>query len=208
MHIHVRSVEDALTNVLLIKLGNCFQSGIGVTRNFKRAVEWYTKASDQGSAYAQNILGDLYRFGFGITYNFKRAVELYTKASEQGNIEAYFNLGLCYEDGVGVDKDMGVAIEMFTKAVELGHKDAQQHLDKIKIKLPEPPTYFICPITRDLLKDPVCAPDGYTYERVDIEKWLSRQHNSPFTREPMSTRQLIPNRKLKEAIEDWKKNLK
>ena len=190
-------------------LGECYHKGEGVVQNFKLAVKWYTKAAEQNHTKAMINLGNAYKHGEGVKCDGVFAVKWYTKAIEQDdkyNALAYFNLGLCYKDGVCVDKDLWYAMEMFRKADEKGHKDAQQHMDEIK--LPEPPTFFKCAITRDILKDPVCAPDGYTYERGDIEKWLSRQHNSPFTREPMSTKQLNPNRQLKEAIEDWKKNLK
>ena len=31
---------------------------------------------------------------------------------------------------------------------------------------------FICPITGDIMKDPVIGSDGHTYERSAIEQWL------------------------------------
>eukprot|EP00887_Chlorella_sp_A99_P000031 scaffold16.g31.t1 len=40
---------------------------------------------------------------------------------------------------------------------------------------------FVCPITHERLRDPVVAADGYTYERVAIESWLSRNSTSPLT---------------------------
>lgn len=30
---------------------------------------------------------------------------------------------------------------------------------------------FVCPITRQVMKDPVLTPDGHTYERTAIEEW-------------------------------------
>ena len=65
----------------------------------------------------------------------------------------------------------------------------------------EIPHEFICPITLDLLQDPVlCSKDGYTYERSEIEK----QTISPMTRQPFNKSDLIPNRNLKDAIESFK----
>ena len=32
-----------------------------------------------------------------------------------------------------------------------------------------PPASFICPITQDVMSDPVIGPDGITYERAAIE---------------------------------------
>ena len=54
-----------------------------------------------------------------------------------------------------------------------------------------------CPIThkniRELL-EPVCAPDGHTYEKTAIIRWLSQHGSSPITRLPMTIEQLYPNR--------------
>lgn len=61
------------------------------------------------------------------------------------------------------------------------------------------PNEFICPITMEIMKDPVIAEDGYTYERNVI----TRIDNSlsPMTRQPINIRNLIPNRAIKESIE-------
>lgn len=39
------------------------------------------------------------------------------------------------------------------------------------------PSSFFCPITMQLMTDPVIDPDGNSYERSAIESWL-RQHNT------------------------------
>jgi len=39
-----------------------------------------------------------------------------------------------------------------------------------------------CPITGDVMSEPYIFPDGYTYEKSAIEKWLSEHYMSPFTR--------------------------
>ena len=46
--------------------------------------------------------------------------------------------------------------------------------------------FFECPITCELLKDPVTAPDGHTYERKAIEGWLTVNATSPMTGMPMT----------------------
>lgn len=48
-------------------------------------------------------------------------------------------------------------------------------------------------------------PEGANYERVAIEDWLSRNQGSPLTGAPLSTRDLTPNRFLREAIEEYAK---
>lgn len=64
------------------------------------------------------------------------------------------------------------------------------------------PNEHFCPITLDVMGDPVVALDGNSYERYAIFAWLQTNPTSPITRMPMDTT-LIPNRTLKKTIEDW-----
>lgn len=74
------------------------------------------------------------------------------------------------------------------------------------------PNEYFCPITHQLMKDPVIATDGYTYERCAIERWFQGGHGrSPMTNMPLATQTLIPNQTLKNMInnltEDQKKRV-
>jgi len=60
---------------------------------------------------------------------------------------------------------------------------------------------FMCPITYELMREPVVASDGHTYEKSAIEKWLKTNHTSPRNGEPIDG-QLIPNMNLKKLIQD------
>jgi ubiquitin/Mg-chelatase subunit ChlD len=65
---------------------------------------------------------------------------------------------------------------------------------------PVPPS-FVCPLTHEVMTDPVQDPEGNTYERSAIELWLQTNSTSPITRRPLSAGELTPNRALKSAIE-------
>ena len=67
----------------------------------------------------------------------------------------------------------------------------------------DPPKSFLCPITCDLMMDPVIACDGYSYERSAIEKWLSKSRKSPMTGLGLKSIDLISNHGLKGAISEW-----
>ncbi len=67
----------------------------------------------------------------------------------------------------------------------------------------EVPEAFICPISGDIMKEPVVDPEGNTYERNEIETWLTRIQTSPITRTILNKEQLSPNRALKEAIDKF-----
>ena len=65
------------------------------------------------------------------------------------------------------------------------------------------PDSYRCKLTYDIMKDPVMDSDGNSYERSAIETWLSSHPTSPITRRPLRIADLIPNRDLKAAIEEF-----
>ncbi len=67
------------------------------------------------------------------------------------------------------------------------------------------PESLKCPITRTLMKDPYYDPDGYSYEKDAIFKWVSEHGISPLTRNPMTINDLRPNRALKDLIDEFNK---
>eukprot|EP00041_Stephanoeca_diplocostata_P041916 m.9475 g.9475 ORF g.9475 m.9475 type:complete len:1095 (-) comp6919_c0_seq1:465-3749(-) len=66
----------------------------------------------------------------------------------------------------------------------------------------DPPESMVCPITHQLMIDPVMDPDGYSYERSAITKWIFAKHTSPVTRKGLSVQNLKPNRALAQAISE------
>jgi hypothetical protein len=60
---------------------------------------------------------------------------------------------------------------------------------------------YLCPLTHQVMKDPVICSDGYTYERAAIESWFAQGHNtSPLTRNRLENLNLVPNNALKAII--------
>ncbi|KAL3928057.1 MAG: hypothetical protein SGBAC_012813 [Bacillariaceae sp.] len=66
------------------------------------------------------------------------------------------------------------------------------------------PDGFICPISLELMRDPVMNRNGQTYERKCILQWLHKGNtHCPLTREPLRPSQLVPNNALKVRIRRW-----
>lgn len=65
------------------------------------------------------------------------------------------------------------------------------------------PTEFLCPITQEILIDPVMVQDGNTYERKAIELWFQKHSTSPLTNEVLVSKNLLPNLALKKLINDY-----
>ena len=59
---------------------------------------------------------------------------------------------------------------------------------------------FACPITHELMRDPVVTADGMTYERTAIERWLIQHDTSPLTGTRLPHTQVIPNVLMRSVI--------
>jgi hypothetical protein len=66
-----------------------------------------------------------------------------------------------------------------------------------------PPQEFLCPITMEIMMNPVVMSDGHTYERAAITQALARNPVSPMTRQPMSMNNARTNYALKSLINSW-----
>ncbi|CAN4081026.1 unnamed protein product [Withania somnifera] len=66
------------------------------------------------------------------------------------------------------------------------------------------PSHFKCPISLDLMKDPVTLSTGITYDRVSIETWIeSGNQTCPITRKVLKTLEPIPNHTMRKMIQEW-----
>ena len=95
-------------------------------RDYKNAVEWYTKAAELGSVDAQYCLGECYLY-YVVVQDRKKAVEWYSKAAEQGHIKAQSALGFCYYYGEGVEQSYEKAVKWYTKAAKQGDYSGAQY---------------------------------------------------------------------------------
>ena len=66
------------------------------------------------------------------------------------------------------------------------------------------PDAFLCPISQELMTDPVIAADGHSYERAEIEKWFATgKQTSPMTNSAIASQTLVSNHGLKSQIKEW-----
>lgn len=70
---------------------------------------------------------------------------------------------------------------------------------------------FMCPLTRQVMRDPVTIESGQTFEREAILKWFKecresgRQPTCPLTQKALKSTDLAPCIALRKAIEEWTK---
>ena len=75
-------------------------------------------------------------------------------------------------------------------------------------KIPEPEELdLMCPITQELLEDPVVTCDGHTYSRAAIEKWLLTNDMSPVSGETLENKTTTPSIFIRKRVQDYKSKL-
>lgn len=67
------------------------------------------------------------------------------------------------------------------------------------------PEDFRCPISMELMKEPVTISTGVTYERKNIERWFHayKKNTCPATMQSIDTLEMTPNHTLKRLIQAW-----
>ena len=86
-------------------------------------------------------------------------------------------------------------------------QDSDLYSDKIAAHL----EHFVCPISLEIMQDPVITADGYTFERTRIEAWFKHHNTNPLTNVELHSKALIPNKLLKSVIvnaQDLERSLK
>ena len=67
----------------------------------------------------------------------------------------------------------------------------------------EAPDDYVCPITAEIMTDPVSTSDGFTYERAAISEWLLTKDTSPSTGAKLESKKVIPNLSLRSMIRSF-----
>ncbi|XP_065876082.1 U-box domain-containing protein 9 isoform X1 [Euphorbia lathyris] len=77
---------------------------------------------------------------------------------------------------------------------------------KLRESLPCPDE-FKCPLSKELMRDPVILATGQTYDRPFIQKWLKAGNRTcPLTQQVLSHTLLTPNHLIREMILQWCKS--
>ena len=93
-------------------------------QDYGKAMEYFEKAADLGSADALFDMGIIYYTGEGVEQDYGRAFECFQKAAELGDALALNNVGDQYEKGLGVEQDYAQALKYYQQtATWVKHMD-------------------------------------------------------------------------------------
>lgn len=85
-----------------------------------------------------------------------------------------------------------------------GKKESPKGINNSSIMELTIPTHFRCPISLDLMKDPVSLSTGITYDRESIDTWFNTGNATcPVTNHTLRNLDQVPNHSLRKMIQDW-----
>ncbi|KAM0430595.1 hypothetical protein ACHAPT_005947 [Fusarium lateritium] len=88
--------------------------------------------------------------------------------------------------------------------LKLKFVDAKLLLDQAELDLGDIPPEFEDPIMGDLMTDPVLLPSRHIVDRSTIVQHLLSDRKDPFTRQPMTIEDAVPQPELRKQIEQWR----
>lgn len=115
--------------------------------------------------------------------------------SKKKNFDSVYHFFTEYENTLARLKDKQVLIQASYAAIK--PEQGEDKFSKIHVKLLDE---CICPITNEIMTNPVIAGDGHTYECDAIKMWLKTHDTSPTTGLKMDKNVCIPNLKVKRMI--------
>uniref|UniRef100_A0A7N0UH97 RING-type E3 ubiquitin transferase n=1 Tax=Kalanchoe fedtschenkoi TaxID=63787 RepID=A0A7N0UH97_KALFE len=111
------------------------------------------------------------------------------------------------DDGVdAVDKarDVLCAIrDLRTRRMQRSSSETDMSV-RVRPESASVPDEFKCPLSTEIMKDPVVVSTGQTYDRASIQNWLKAGHRTcPRTQQVLSHAFLTPNLMVRDLIEKW-----
>jgi hypothetical protein len=143
----------------------------GLAPNSVDALDWFSRAADQGIAWAEAWAGDFYYTGSnGVPKDLYKAMERYRSAAEHGDSRAAIALGRMYFFGEGVSADLAEAGKWFQR----GAPDQGELAGRMAALASAACADAFCLSLRQLLGAVMTMSDEYAAEWDDTtQEWVS-----------------------------------
>lgn len=118
-----------------LPLAAMYRDGVGVDKDFERALSLFMSAAEYGYPSAQFSLGVMYRLGEGVERDYSEALKWYRMAAKQGDAEAQNSLGVMYESGRGLKSNMVWAYVWYDNAAQNGSQRGKNNRRRLSRNL-------------------------------------------------------------------------
>jgi TPR repeat protein len=115
----------------MLTLGSMYERGLGTSKNYTKALEWYSRAGGVGMAEGYYNAGVCYEIGMGATGDLVKAFENFERSAELKLPQGLYKLAGLYFTGSGVAKNEPWGVELLGRAAAMGHPDAANDLGVI-----------------------------------------------------------------------------
>ena len=115
----------------MLNLGRFYEQGVGIARNYTKALEWYEKAAKAGQAAGYFNMGVCFEIGMGTAADAAKALHNYQKAADMGMALAMYKLSSLFISGTGTAKDAAKGVVWLEKAANAGFATAANDLGAI-----------------------------------------------------------------------------
>lgn len=119
----------------VVKVGECYEKGIGVEQSHREAFRYYENAAESGSTLAWGYLADAYEKGIGVeksdehaSYYRLQKFEYCKEEADHGNRVEQATVGKYYETGYGVVKSIDNAVKYYQLSADQNAYMGQYYL--------------------------------------------------------------------------------
>ncbi|MDR3088239.1 MAG: sel1 repeat family protein [Desulfobulbaceae bacterium] len=125
------AAEQGNAEAMLV-VGELYARGVGVTKNFTKALAWYEKSAEAGNGEAAFRVGFSYEIGMGAVVDMKNAVVAYNQAVRLGSARGLHKMAMLrLTGGGGVEKDRSAGLTMLQEAARSGDSAAYNSIAMI-----------------------------------------------------------------------------
>jgi len=108
----------------MLAVGELYEKGLGVAKNFTKALTWYEKAADASNGEAAFRTGLCYEIGIGAVADLTKAITAYNRAMSLGSAKATHKIAIFHLGGqaeaYGLAKDVAKGLELLKQAAKAG----------------------------------------------------------------------------------------
>lgn len=112
-------------------LGEMYEYGHYVERDYEKAYRWYLEAAEQGYVKSQLSVGLLYDDENFEKKDVNKAANWYELAANNGCADAQYYIGYAFEKGEGREKDFSKALQWYKQAAVQGESYAMVALSRM-----------------------------------------------------------------------------
>ena len=171
-----------------------FLASLGLAHLEPRFVEEDLELSVMQSLSPDGLKQCLTDLGLPIGIRLKICTGLETKSKAAKKAAEIKAADAQFDAAVARDERDGLRIKALREQIKkLEHVMKQRRM----------PDAIQCPITHDVMVDPVTAADGRSYERHAIEAWFRKHNTSPFTGEVLKDRTLLPSYNMRDIVQSF-----